>query len=98
MPGTAGKLDDVPVDDVGRFETDFLSSLRHNNASTLESIAAGTWDDDIIAALDKALTDFKQGFLASDGGVKLHEKEADAMGEGVEGTEKVTRYVPPKQQ
>jgi hypothetical protein len=30
--------------------------------------------------------------------VKVHEKPADAMGEGVEGTEKVTRYVPPKQQ
>ncbi len=96
--GTAGKLDDVPVADVQRFEADFLSSLRHTNASTLESIAGGTWDDDIIAALDQALTDFKQGFLASDGGVKVHEKPADAMGEGVEGTEKVTRYVPPKQQ
>jgi F-type H+-transporting ATPase subunit alpha len=96
--GTAGKLDDVPIDDVQRFEADFLSSLRHNNASTLESIAAGTWDDDIIAALDKALTDFKQGFLASDGGVKVHEKPADAMGEGIEATEKVTRFVPPKKQ
>jgi F-type H+/Na+-transporting ATPase subunit alpha len=96
--GTAGKLDDVPISDVQRFEADFLSSLRHSNASTLESIAGGTWDDDIIAALDQALTDFKQGFLASDGGVKVHEKPADAMGEGVEGTEKVTRYVPPKQQ
>jgi F-type H+/Na+-transporting ATPase subunit alpha len=96
--GTAGKLDDVPVADVGRFEDDFLSSLRHSNASTLESIRGGTWNDDIIAALDQALTDFKQGFLASDGGVKVHEKPADAMGEGVEGTEKVTRYVPPKQQ
>jgi F-type H+/Na+-transporting ATPase subunit alpha len=96
--GTAGKLDDVPISDVQRFEADFLSSLRHNNASTLEAIAGGTWDDDIIAALDQALTDFKQGFLASDGGVKVHEKPADAMGEGVETTEKVTRFVPPKQQ
>jgi F-type H+-transporting ATPase subunit alpha len=96
--GTAGKLDDVPIADVQRFEADFLSSLRHNNASTLEAIAGGTWDDDVIAALDQALTEFKQGFLASDGGVKVNEKPADAMGEGVEGTEKVTRYVPPKQQ
>jgi F-type H+/Na+-transporting ATPase subunit alpha len=96
--GTAGKLDDVPIADVQRFEADFLASLRHNNVSTLEAIAAGTWDDDIIAALDKALTDFKQGFLASEGGVKLHEKPADAMGEGVEETEKVTRFIPPKQQ
>jgi F-type H+-transporting ATPase subunit alpha len=95
--GTAGKLDDVPIGDIQRFEADFLSSLRHNNASTLDAIAGGTWDDDIIAALDQALTDFKQGFLASDGGVKVHEKPADAMGEGVEGTEKVTRVVPPKQ-
>ncbi len=59
--GTAGKLDDVPVADVQRFEAEFLSSLRHSNASTLESIAGGTWDDDIIAALDQAIDGVQAG-------------------------------------
>jgi F-type H+-transporting ATPase subunit alpha len=94
--GTAGKIDDVPVEDVRRFEADFLSDLRHNNAETLAQIADGQWDDDIIDTLDQALTSFKQGFLASDGGVQVHELPAEALAEGVEGAERVTRVVPPK--
>jgi len=94
--GTAGKLDDVPVDDVRRFEADFLSHLRHNNPDTLKQIADGNWNDDVTDALDQELTTFKQGFLASDGGVNVNELPADAMAEGVEGTERVTRVVPPK--
>jgi F-type H+-transporting ATPase subunit alpha len=94
--GTAGKIDDVPIEDVRRFETDFLSDLRHNNAETLAQIADGKWDDDIIGKLDEALTSFKQGFLASEGGVNVNELPAEAMGEGVEGAERVTRVVPPK--
>jgi F-type H+-transporting ATPase subunit alpha len=94
--GTAGKLDDVPVDDVRRFEADFLSHLRHNKAETLQQIADGNWNDDVIAALDAELATFKQGFLASDGGIQVHELPAEAMGEGIEGAERVTRVVPPK--
>ncbi|HEU0238388.1 MAG TPA: F0F1 ATP synthase subunit alpha, partial [Micromonosporaceae bacterium] len=94
--GTAGKLDDVPVDDVRRFEADFLSHLRHNAPDTLKQIADGNWNDDVTDALDAELTTFKQGFLASDGGVNVNELPADAMAEGVEGTERVTRVVPPK--
>jgi F-type H+/Na+-transporting ATPase subunit alpha len=94
--GTEGKLDDVPIADVRRFEADFLSTLRHTHKGTLESIAAGTWDDGIAETLDQALTTFKQGFLASDGGIVVNELPADAMAEGVEGTETVARVVPPK--
>jgi F-type H+-transporting ATPase subunit alpha len=94
--GTEGKLDDVPIADVRRFEADFLSNLRHTQKGTLETIAAGTWDDGIAETLDQALTTFKQGFLASDGGIVVNELPAEAMAEGVEGTETVARVVPPK--
>ena len=48
--GTEGKLDDIPVGDVRRFETEFLQNLRHSNKGTLDAIAAGKWDDDIVAS------------------------------------------------
>src|SRR6476469_5267828 len=42
--GTEGKIDDIPVGEVRRFETEFLQFLRHSRKETLASIAANNWD------------------------------------------------------
>jgi F-type H+-transporting ATPase subunit alpha len=89
--GTEGKLDDVPVDEVRRFESEFLQYLRHQHASTLDAIAAEQWDDDIVAALDQAITKFKEIFLAADRSVRVNEAPAEPI-EGESDREKVTRY------
>ncbi len=94
--GTEGKLDDIPVSEIRRFETEFLQFLRHSRKETLASIAANNWDDDITSALDAAITEFKQLFLAGDDSIRINEADADAMAEGVKGQETVTRVVPPK--
>jgi len=94
--GTEGKLDDIPVADVRRFETDFLQSLRHSHRGTLDAIKDGQWDDDIVAALDDAIAKFKRGFLTADGTPVINEAPAEAMAAGVEGTETVKRVVPKK--
>jgi F-type H+-transporting ATPase subunit alpha len=65
--GTEGKLDDIPVDQIRRFEREFLEYMRLNYRSTLDAIAAETWDDDIIAKLDEAVGKFKEQFLATIG-------------------------------
>src|SRR5262245_44153939 len=49
--GTEGKLDDVPVGEIRRFESEFMSYLRHSHKGTLQSVADGNWDDAIVAAL-----------------------------------------------
>ncbi|NUR72665.1 MAG: F0F1 ATP synthase subunit alpha [Hamadaea sp.] len=90
--GTEGKLDDVPVGEIRRFEAEFLQYLRHSQKSTLDAIAGGTWDDDVAAALDEAVVKFKGMFLASDDKVVVHDAPAEAL-EG-EGAETVTRVVP----
>src|SRR5688500_6864315 len=41
--GTEGKLDDVPVNEVRRFESEFLEFLRHSYKATLQSIADNNW-------------------------------------------------------
>jgi F-type H+-transporting ATPase subunit alpha len=94
--GTQGKLDDVPVGDVGRFETEFLGYLRHQRKELLDGIAeSGNLDEDAEKQLTEAVEHFKQMFAEQNHGIQLHEQEADAMAEGVEGKEKVKRYVPP---
>ncbi len=91
--GTTGQLDDVPVGDVGRFETEFLGYLRHQHKGILDGIAeSGQLDDDGVESLTNAITTFKQMFAEQNHGVHVNEPDAEAMAEGVEGKEKVKRY------
>jgi F-type H+/Na+-transporting ATPase subunit alpha len=89
--GTEGKLDDIPVGDIRRFEGEFLRHLRHQHAGVMAQIAGNEWNDDIKNALDEAITKFKQQFLSETGGIVVNEEEAEAMEEGVETKEKVRR-------
>ncbi|WBB54826.1 F0F1 ATP synthase subunit alpha [Verrucosispora sp. WMMD573] len=89
--GTEGKLDDVPVGDVRRFETQFLEHLRRKHNATLQAIADNKWDDDIIATLDSAVVEFKQGFLGREDERTINEAPAAPL-EGEAEHETVTRY------
>ncbi|GAA2522067.1 F0F1 ATP synthase subunit alpha [Pilimelia columellifera] len=91
--GTEGKLDDIPVSDVRRFETEFLAYLRHTHKSTLETIAGNTWNDDVVAALDEAIATFKKLYLAKAKELRINEAAATPL-EGDEGRETVTRLTP----
>ncbi|QSB15854.1 F0F1 ATP synthase subunit alpha [Natronosporangium hydrolyticum] len=94
--GTDGKLDDLPVGDVRRFEGEFLQHLRHANPGVLASIGDGVWDDEIIKSLEEAITSFKQAFLAGEDGVRVNEPEAEAIDEDATRRETVKRVVPKK--
>jgi F-type H+-transporting ATPase subunit alpha len=89
--GTEGKLDDVPVGDIRRFESEFLTYLRHAHSGVLASIADQDWNDDIVSTLDEAVAHFKDMFLNRDRGVVAMEEAAEAMAEGVETRETVKR-------
>ncbi|MFC0530887.1 F0F1 ATP synthase subunit alpha [Phytohabitans kaempferiae] len=89
--GTEGKLDDIPVSEVRRFESEFLEYLRHSHKATLQSIADNNWDDDIVSALDEAIVKFKQMFLAKEETHLGTEAEAEAL-KGEQAQETVTRY------
>jgi F-type H+-transporting ATPase subunit alpha len=97
--GTEGKLDDVPVGEIRRFESEFLEFLRHSYKGTLQSIADNNWDDEIVSTLDEAIAKFKQMFLAKEDKHLGKEAEAKAL-EGEENHETVTRYrnAPPEKQ
>ncbi|GAA1877021.1 F0F1 ATP synthase subunit alpha [Asanoa iriomotensis] len=89
--GVEGKLDDIAVGDVRRFEADFLDHVRRHDKATLQAIADGQWDDDIIAALDKSITGFKENFLARGETTTVNEPPAEPT-EGELESESVTRY------
>jgi F-type H+/Na+-transporting ATPase subunit alpha len=94
--GTEGKLDDIPVSDIRRFEGEFLQHLRHSHPGVLAAIADGTWDDDTVTTLDEAITSYKNTFLARDEGLRINEPEAEAIDEQAQRRETVKRVVPKK--
>ncbi|MCW3818738.1 F0F1 ATP synthase subunit alpha [Micromonospora sp. DR5-3] len=89
--GTEGKLDDIPVGEIKRFESEFLQYLRHKHEGVLAAIADNKWDDDIIGSLDSAITEFKQLFLGKEDEVRINEAPAKPL-EGEETRETVTRF------
>ena len=89
--GTTGKLDEVPVDDVLRFEREFLESLRREGG-VLDSIReTGKFDDDQRQAVEKALDEFKQGFQTSDGKLLAGREEVEALDEESVEQEQIVR-------
>ncbi|MEH0936315.1 F0F1 ATP synthase subunit alpha [Micromonospora psammae] len=89
--GVEGKLDDIPVGEVRRFEAEFLQYLRHKHEGVLAGIADHQWNDDIIASLDSAITEFKQVFLGKEDERRINEAPAAPL-EGEENRETVTRF------
>jgi len=75
--GTKGKLDDVPIADVRRFETELLDHLRRNSdvLTTIES--SGKLEAATEAALATAIDDFRSGFLKGDGTPLVGAEAAD---------------------
>jgi len=64
---TNGKLDDVPVDDVLRFEAELHEYLARNT-KVLDTIRdSGKLDDDVKAELEKSVDAFKKEFLTGSG-------------------------------
>jgi F-type H+-transporting ATPase subunit alpha len=95
--GTTGKLDDVPVQDVRRFEAEFLDHLAYHHEEVFRSIIeTGKLEDDTVATLEQAVESFRSQFQTHEGTLLGHEAEADALEKSQVRQETVTRRVPPK--
>ncbi|WP_020575221.1 F0F1 ATP synthase subunit alpha [Actinopolymorpha alba] len=91
--GTTGKIDNVPVDDVRRFESEFLDFLRRERDGILASIRETLdFSDDTVKALEEAVTDFKQTFETSEGRLlEAGREEFEALEEESVEQEKIVR-------
>ncbi len=91
--GTSGYLDDVQVDDVRRFEAEFLVHVEASHSGIFEHIREeGTLPDEVEEQLTDAVKEFRRRFRPSEGAPPLREAEAEAMeAEDIE-QEGVKRY------
>jgi len=94
--GTSGYLDDVPVDDIGRFQEEFIDSLQRKRPGIYDAIReTGELSDDTATALKDAIGEFRRGFEISGGEMLVKEEPAEPIDEEQAERDKVTRYVPP---
>jgi F-type H+/Na+-transporting ATPase subunit alpha len=94
--GTSGQLDDVPVEDIRRFESEFLDYLRRDQAGLLTAIReTGNLTDDDITVLKDAIGRFRRTFEVTGGQLLVSDDEGvSALEEGEARQETVARYEP----
>ncbi len=67
--GTSGRLDPVPVEDVRRFEAEFLDYLKRSEGGVLDAIReSGRFEDETEHSLTSAHDTFSAQFETSEGG------------------------------
>jgi F-type H+-transporting ATPase subunit alpha len=89
-----GFMDDVPVEDIRRFESEFLENLRRNHEGVLTTIReTKDLSDDTVTALRDAVGTFRAGFETHTGELLVKDDEVEALEH--EGQEKIARRVQP---
>ncbi|UPO75507.1 MULTISPECIES: F0F1 ATP synthase subunit alpha [Arthrobacter] len=85
--GTNGFLDDVPVEDVRRFEAEFLDHVRHSSKVLTVLAETNKLEDSTVDELKTLITDFKQGFFGEGDNRMVaagHEEAAALDGDAVD--------------
>jgi F-type H+-transporting ATPase subunit alpha len=91
--GTSGKLDDIAVPDIRRFEAELLEFIGRERKDIFKVISeTKDLNDDTIAAMTEAVAAYKLQFKPTVA-VALNEAAADAL-DDVE-NEQITKFVPP---
>jgi F-type H+-transporting ATPase subunit alpha len=91
--GTSGKLDDVAVADIRRFESELLEFIGRERKAIFDVISeTKQLEDDTVKSMEEAVVAFKKIFKPTVAGV-INEAAADALDN--EGSEKIVKHVPP---
>jgi F-type H+-transporting ATPase subunit alpha len=88
--GTTGKLDEVPVEDVLRFEAELLEHLRRNTSILTTIRETSKLEKDTTAELEKEVAKFKKSF-ATKGGTPLASNTSEALEEEDVNQEKIVK-------
>ena len=97
--GTKGHLDSVPVEDVSRFETEFLDHMRASETDILTEIReTQKLSDETSDKLTDAINNFKKGFAAKDGSSVVRDEHIEALDEEKLAKEAVQVRKPPPPQ
>jgi F-type H+-transporting ATPase subunit alpha len=84
--GTTGQLDEVPVEDVRRFDSEFMEFVKREHSAIPDAIrTTGDLSDDTVSGLETAMAAFKRTFTTSEGHVLVKDvpvapvEEADVL-------------------
>ncbi|GAB3297811.1 F0F1 ATP synthase subunit alpha [Epidermidibacterium keratini] len=89
--GTKGLLDAVPVEDVQRFEAEFLEYIHHQHPQITNDIAESKQlTDDASSGIESAYKEFAQRFKTSSGERLVNEAAPESMEADELGQEKIT--------
>jgi len=95
--GTTGQLDNVPLEDVRRFEAEFHDYIHREHDGIFDAIReTGELSDDTVVALKDAVEEFRKGFETSAGELLvLPEEETSPVEPGDVEQESVPQYRTP---
>ncbi|GAA4563387.1 F0F1 ATP synthase subunit alpha [Planotetraspora kaengkrachanensis] len=94
--GTTGELDDVPIEDIRRFETEFIDYLSSQHKGVLDGIReTKDLSDDTVTTLKDAIGEFKKGFTTSSGELLVKDVPVEALAADEVRQEKIVKHVRP---
>jgi F-type H+-transporting ATPase subunit alpha len=94
--GNEGYLDDVPVEDVRRFESEFLDEIGRSRPGIYDAIReTGDLSDDTVVALQDAVSQFRARFEKTGGELLVTEEPVEPLAESEVGATAITRHTPP---
>jgi len=78
--GTTGRLDDVPVEDIRRFDAEFLDFVERTKGEVMDAIRnTADLSDDTVSVLDGAIAEFKKQFTTSSGQLLVNDEPVEAL-------------------
>jgi F-type H+/Na+-transporting ATPase subunit alpha len=78
--GTTGQLDEVPVEDIRRFDLEFLEFVQRSKPEVLEAIrSTRDLSDDSVSVLEAAIGEFKRQFTTTAGHILVNDEPVAAV-------------------
>ena len=92
--GTTGRLDDVPVEDIRRFDAEFLDYIDRSKSEIFDAIrSTSDLSDDTVSVLESAIADFKRQFSTSSGQLLVNDEPVEAIEDEEIDPTQITRSV-----
>ncbi|MFN8171195.1 MAG: F0F1 ATP synthase subunit alpha [Candidatus Nanopelagicales bacterium] len=78
--GTTGQLDDVPVEDIRRFDAEFLDHVERTAPGIFDGIRSTTdLSDDAVSELERVIGEFKKQFTTTAGHLLVNDEPVAAV-------------------
>ena len=78
--GTTGQLDEVPLEDIRRFDSEFLAYLDRSAAEVFDAIrTTSDLSDDTLSVLEKSMAEFKKQFTTRSGELLIKDEPVAAL-------------------